>query len=72
MEDYINYMDQLALQTNIMEKKFYVVIPFFPTVDVQKALTASKGLITGVAGLFNTKEQHVCSQRGPTSGQSQG
>ena len=59
MEDYINYMDQLALQTNIMDKKFYVVIPFFPTADIQKALSASKGLVTGLAGLFNNKEQHV-------------
>lgn len=59
MEDYINYMDQLALQTNIMDKKFYVVIPYFPTVDIQKALTASKNLFTGVANLFSTKQQHV-------------
>ncbi len=59
MEDYIAYMDQLALQTNIMDKKFYVIIPYFPTVDIQKALTASKNLFTGVAALFNNKQQHV-------------
>jgi len=59
MEDYINFMDQLAQQTNIMDKKFYVVIPYFPTVDVQKALTASKNLFTGVAALFNKKQPHV-------------
>ena len=59
MEDYINFMDQLALQTNIMDKKFYVVVPYFPVADVQKALSASKGLLTGAAGLFNNKEQHV-------------
>ncbi len=59
MEDYIQYMDQLALQTNIMDKKFYVVVPYFPLTDIQNALTASKGLFTGVAALFNNKEQHV-------------
>ncbi|MGZ6004944.1 MAG: hypothetical protein ACXWLH_02220, partial [Candidatus Saccharimonadales bacterium] len=59
MEDYINFMDQLALQTNIMDKKFYVVVPYFPVADVQKALNASKGLFTGMANLFNDKEQHV-------------
>ena len=59
MEDYINYIDQLSQQTNIMDKRFYVVIPFFPTTDVQKALTQSKNFITGLQALFVTKEQRV-------------
>ncbi len=59
MEDYIAYMDQLSQQTNIMDKRFYMVIPYFPTVDVQKALTASKNLFTGLVTLFNSKQQHV-------------
>jgi hypothetical protein len=59
MEDYINYIDQLSQQTNIMDKKFYVVIPYFPHVDVQKAITQSKNFITGFLDLFNRKEQHV-------------
>ena len=59
MEDYINFMDQLSVQTNIMDKKFYVVIPYFPAVDVQKALTASKNLFTGIGTLFSKKQQHV-------------
>ncbi|MGF7229091.1 MAG: hypothetical protein ACQR33_03840 [Candidatus Saccharibacteria bacterium] len=59
MEDYIGYIDQLGQQTNIMDKKFYVVIPYFPQVDVQKALTQSKNFVTGVISLFDSKEQHV-------------
>ncbi len=59
MDDYIGYIDQLARQTNIMDKKFYLVIPYFPVVDVQKALTQSKNFFTGFAQLFNTKEDHV-------------
>jgi hypothetical protein len=59
MDDYINYIDQLSQQTNIMDKKFYVVIPYFPTVDVQKALTQSKTFFAGVGALFNKKEQHI-------------
>ncbi|HEY5805857.1 MAG TPA: hypothetical protein VIS56_00540 [Candidatus Saccharimonadales bacterium] len=59
MEDYIGYIDQLSQQTNIMDKKFYIVIPFFPHVDVQKAITQSKNFVTGFLGLFNTKEQSV-------------
>lgn len=59
MEDYISYIDQLGQQTNIMDKKFYIVIPYFPHVDVQKALSQSKNFLSGFMGLFDTKEKHV-------------
>ena len=59
MEDYISYIDDLSQHTNIMDKKFYVVIPYFPVVEVQKALTQSKNFLSGVGGLFNKSEQHV-------------
>ena len=60
MEDYIGFMSDLALQTNIMDKKFYVVIPLFPTVEIGKAVgkaaNASKNFITNA---FGKKEQVV-------------
>jgi hypothetical protein len=59
MEDYIAFINQLSAQTNIMDKNFYIVIPFFPIVDVQKAITASKNLFTGVFDLFKNKQVHV-------------
>jgi hypothetical protein len=59
MEDYINYMQNLSQQTNIMDKNFYIVIPFFPIQDVQKALTPNKNFLTGVTKLFDRSEQHV-------------
>jgi hypothetical protein len=59
MEDYIGYIDDLSQQTNIMDKKFYIVVPFFPVDDIQKALTQSKNFLTGLADLFNTKENHI-------------
>jgi len=59
MNDYIGYIDQLAQQTNIMDKKFYIVVPYFPQVDVQKALTSSKNFLTGLTSLFSKTEQHV-------------
>lgn len=59
MEDYIAYIDQLSQQTNIMDKKFYVVVPYFPVVDVQKALTQSKNFFSGLSGIFSNKEQHI-------------
>ncbi len=59
MDDYIGYIDALSQQTNIMDKKFYIVVPYFPHVDAQKALTQSKDFFSGVAGLFSSKEPHV-------------
>lgn len=59
MDDYINYIDQLSQQTNIMDKKFYIVVPYFPHTDVQKALSQSKNFFSGLAGIFSAKEQHV-------------
>lgn len=59
MEDYIGYIGALSQQTNIMDKRFYVVIPYFPTVDVQKALTQSKSFFSGLGAIFSSREQHV-------------
>lgn len=59
MEDYINYIGQLSQHTNIMDKKFYIVVPYFPKTDVQKALDQSKNFFSGLGQIFSSKEQHV-------------
>ena len=59
MDDYINYIDQLAAQTNIMDKHFYIVIPYFPVKESTKPLAQSKGLFDGVLGLFSSAPTHV-------------
>jgi len=59
MEDYIGFIADLSQQTNIMDKKFYVIIPYFPVADITKAITQSKNFFSGLKGLFNNKEQHV-------------
>lgn len=56
MEDYINFIDNLSLQTNIMDKHFYVVIPFYPNIDAGKAVQASKSFLSGV---FGKKEEKI-------------
>ena len=56
MEDYINYMEVITQQTNIMDKKFYVIIQFEPELDAKKALQSSKGFIQTV---FGKKDEHV-------------
>ncbi len=59
MDDYVGYITGLVEQTNIMDKKFYVVIPFFPVTDIQKAITQSKNFFTGLQDLFRPKEIKV-------------
>ena len=56
MEDYLNYIAYLAEQTNIMDKKFYLVIPFYSNVDAKKVAQASKTVFTTI---FGKKEQVV-------------
>lgn len=61
MEDYIAFLADIAQQTNIMDKKFYVVIKF-PDIDqdVRKALKQSTSFFTGMAELLSPgKPQHV-------------
>lgn len=59
MDDYIGYIDQLAQQTNIMDKKFYVVIPFFPHTEEPQAAPPSKNFFAGLIDIFNKNEDHV-------------
>lgn len=61
MEDYINYIDALSQQTNIMDKKFYLVVPYFLNEsEHHKGIsTNNKNFISGMLDLFNTKDQHV-------------
>lgn len=59
MDDYIGYIDALSQQTNIMDKKFYAVIPYFPVQEDTRGIAQSKGFVTGFAALFNKQETHV-------------
>lgn len=59
MDDYINFIDQLAAQTNIMDKHFYIAIPFFPRQDLQQPIASSKGLLSGAFKMFGNTSTHV-------------
>lgn len=43
MDDYINFIDILSQEANIMEKTFYIVVPFFPLGDAQNFIEQGKG-----------------------------
>jgi hypothetical protein len=59
MEDYLNYIGQLSQHTNIMDKKFYLVIPYFPHADIKQTLEQSKNFFSGLGQLFSSRENHV-------------
>lgn len=56
MDDYINFIDVLSQETNIMDKSFFVVIPYFPTGDVTNLVQQSKGIFSI---LFGSKKENV-------------
>ena len=44
MDDYINFIDVLAQEANIMDKSFYIIVPFYPTGDLNVIKKQAKGL----------------------------
>ena len=42
MDDYINFIDVLSQEANIMDKSFFIVIPYYTSVDAEKALQQTK------------------------------
>ena len=42
MDDYINFVDILAQEANIMDKSFFVVVPYYTSPDLEKGLESSK------------------------------
>jgi type IV secretory pathway VirB4 component len=59
MEDYIDYIAALVEQTNIMDKKFYVVVPYFPTIDMSKPVEAGKKVFSGFFELFKINKANT-------------
>lgn len=43
MDDYINFIDILSQEANIMDKSFFVVIPYYPTGDLNNVKDQAKG-----------------------------
>lgn len=42
MDDYINFIDVLSQEANIMDKSFFVVVPYYTSVDAEKAIEDTK------------------------------
>lgn len=43
MDDYINFIDALSQEANIMDKSFFIVVPYFPAGNIGKVTDQTKG-----------------------------
>lgn len=46
MDDYINFIDILSQDANIMDKSFFIIIPYYPSAEYEKQLYETKNLIS--------------------------
>ncbi len=59
MDDYIDFIATISEETNIMDKQFYVVVPFYPTGDLSSAVNTSKNLFAGIAPTTKQAVTHI-------------
>jgi len=57
MDDYIDFISALAQETNIMDKSFYVVVPYYPTGSVDSAVNTSRNFLSTL--LSPQTQQHI-------------
>ena len=46
MDDYINFIDILSQEANIMDKSFFVIVPHFPAGDITNVVEKGKGFFS--------------------------
>jgi type IV secretory pathway VirB4 component len=57
MDDYVQFIADLSQQTNIMDKRFFIVVPYYTVaMNAQKAVESGKRML---GGLFSKKQQVV-------------
>ncbi len=54
MDDYIGFIDALSQEANIMDKSFFVIVPYFTGGDINSAVNNSKNLLSN---LFSPQKQ---------------
>lgn len=55
MDDYINFIDVLAQEANIMDKSFFIVVPFYPAGDLTDLRDQAKGFFGKIFAKPNTE-----------------
>ena len=58
MDDYIDFVLDVAQYANIMDKSFFIVIPYYTTIDTEKAIQQTRNLFSSL-GFGKKKEAKV-------------
>lgn len=60
MDDYLGFIEDLVMQTNIMDKKFYIIVPYYSKVDIKNAVASSKGFFSNIKkSIAGESDHHV-------------
>ncbi len=59
MDDYINFIDILSQEANIMDKSFFIVVPYYPSGDITNVVEQSKGAF---GRIFKPKQATVATK----------
>jgi len=57
MDDYLEYMQAVTERANIMDKKFYVVVPYSPIEEARPDIASSKSFFAGLVDIFSSKKR---------------
>ena len=58
MDDYINFIDSLAQEANIMDKKFFITVPYYQDGNVNNVIEQSKSIFSS----FFAKQKNVITK----------
>ena len=50
MDDYIQFIDILSQEANIMDKSFFIIVPYFPAGDLNNVVQQGKGFFDSFFG----------------------
>lgn len=59
MDDYINFIDELSREANIMDKSFFIAIPYFPAGDLANVREQAKGFFAKIFSKPQTGPTHI-------------
>ena len=54
MDDYINFIDILSQEANIMDKSFFIVVPYYTSVDAEKLIEQTRSIFAVFSKNKNT------------------
>ena len=49
MDDYINFVDVLSQEANIMDKSFFIVVPYYPSAEAEKVVEQTRSIFKAFA-----------------------